>query len=303
MLSASAGSKCKILLSRELFRPEQLRLTVPRIREANAIVMRWYAIAVSPLVHTGDTILPRFYSRAVLGQRVRASTMACLTRESAGNTVDVELLRRDMAWDGAPKPVAHFNSAGDSPMPLQVLERVKAHIQVEATLGGYEAAANVQEELEAVYSSAAHFINAKPEEIALQVWNRLQLFCCCVCRVLSMYVSRICYFVNFYIVSKDLCIVSRICFLGVCVVHVRQESASMAWARAFYALAQGLSPGDRILTGMVEYGANYVAMLQVTCILGIAKVHGLVSRNMGQSCHLSALFGKPSDCFVYCSEN
>lgn len=37
----------------------------------------------------------------------------------------------------------------------------------------------------------------------------------------------------------------------------------MAWARAFYALAQGLSPGDRILTGMVEYGANYVAMLQV----------------------------------------
>ena len=39
----------------------------------------------------------------------------------------------------------------------------------------------------------------------------------------------------------------------------------MAWARAFYALAQGLSPGDRILTGMVEYGANYVAMLQVTC--------------------------------------
>lgn len=46
----------------------------------------------------------------------------------------------------------------------------------------------------------------------------------------------------------------------------------MAWARAFYALAQGLSPGDRILTGMVEYGANYVAMLQVTCILGIKMV-------------------------------
>lgn len=37
----------------------------------------------------------------------------------------------------------------------------------------------------------------------------------------------------------------------------------MAWARAFYALAQGLNPGDRILTGVVEYGANYVAMLQV----------------------------------------
>lgn len=38
----------------------------------------------------------------------------------------------------------------------------------------------------------------------------------------------------------------------------------MAWAKAFYALAQSLKPGDRILTGMIEYGANYVAMLQVT---------------------------------------
>lgn len=44
---------------------------------------------------------------------------------------------------------------------------------------------------------------------------------------------------------------------------VWQESASMAWARAFYALAQGLKPGDRIVTGVIEYGANYVAMLQV----------------------------------------
>lgn len=44
---------------------------------------------------------------------------------------------------------------------------------------------------------------------------------------------------------------------------VWQESASMAWARAFYALAQGLKPGDRIATGVIEYGANYVAMLQV----------------------------------------
>lgn len=44
---------------------------------------------------------------------------------------------------------------------------------------------------------------------------------------------------------------------------VSQESASMAWARAFYALAQGLKPGDRIATGVIEYGANYVAMLQV----------------------------------------
>lgn len=130
--------------------------------------MRWLAIAVSPLVRTGDIVLPRFNSRTALGKRVRAS-MACLTTESGGSTVDVERIRRDMVWDNGPTPVAHFNSAGDSPMPLKVLERVQAHMQIEATLGGYEAAANVQEELEAVYSSAAQLINAKPEEIALQV--------------------------------------------------------------------------------------------------------------------------------------
>lgn len=130
--------------------------------------MRWIAIAVSPLVHTGDTILPRLYSRTVPVKRLRAS-MACLTTESGGSTLDVERIRRDMVWDAAPTPVAHFNSAGDSPMPSKVLERVQAHMQMEATLGGYEAAANVEEELEAVYNSAAQFINAKPEEIALQV--------------------------------------------------------------------------------------------------------------------------------------
>lgn len=37
----------------------------------------------------------------------------------------------------------------------------------------------------------------------------------------------------------------------------------MAWARAFYALAQGLKAGDRLLTSVVEYAANYVAMIQV----------------------------------------
>lgn len=47
----------------------------------------------------------------------------------------------------------------------------------------------------------------------------------------------------------------------------------MAWARAFYALAQGLEPGDRILTGIIEYGANYVAMLQVKGSIASGVVH------------------------------
>ncbi|CAN0448694.1 unnamed protein product, partial [Scytosiphon promiscuus] len=95
--------------------------------------------------------------------------MTSVTTQSTG-TVDIESVRKDILWGEPHLPaVAHFNSAGDSPMPRQVLERVTRHMEVEATLGGYEAAANVQEELEAVYDSAAELINAKPEEIALQV--------------------------------------------------------------------------------------------------------------------------------------
>lgn len=137
-------------------------------REHETRNMRWAAIACSPLVHLGDTRLARAYTRAVLAKRVRVS-MSSLAAEPAKSTVDVECFRRDMLWGGGAKPVAHFNSAGDSPMPSTVLDRVTQHMQVEATLGGYEAAANVQEELDAVYDSAAQLINAKPDEIALQV--------------------------------------------------------------------------------------------------------------------------------------
>lgn len=86
---------------------------------------------------------------------------------SSRSEVDVERAREDILRGKT--PATHFNSAGDSPMPRPVLERVTKYMEMEATLGGYEAAALCDEELESVYESAARLINAEPDEIALQV--------------------------------------------------------------------------------------------------------------------------------------
>ena len=104
--------------------------------------------------------------------------------------------------------VIHFNNAGASLVPECVLETVIEHLRLEARMGGYEAANARAAELEAVYSSAAKLINARPDEIALV------------------------------------------------------EHATRAWDSAFYAVPLG--PGDRILTSVVEYAANFVAFLQVS---------------------------------------
>jgi selenocysteine lyase/cysteine desulfurase len=45
------------------------------------------------------------------------------------------------------------------------------------------------------------------------------------------------------------------------------ENATVAWQLAFYSLA--FKPGDRILTARCEYGANYVAFLQVAKRTGV----------------------------------
>ena len=41
------------------------------------------------------------------------------------------------------------------------------------------------------------------------------------------------------------------------------ENATVAWQAAFYGLARGLQPGDRILTAEAEYASNYIAFLQM----------------------------------------
>lgn len=104
--------------------------------------------------------------RAMLMKRV-SSALSGVRMGSSKPWFDVDRVRNDMVEEA--KSVVHFNSAGDSPMPLPVLERVTKHMKCEAALGGYEAAAQCEDELESVYESAAQLINANADEIALQV--------------------------------------------------------------------------------------------------------------------------------------
>jgi len=63
--------------------------------------------------------------------------------------------------------VAHFNNAGASLMPTPVLDAQIEHLKLEASIGGYEAAAAAADRCEAVYGSVASLIGADLEEVAL----------------------------------------------------------------------------------------------------------------------------------------
>jgi cysteine desulfurase / selenocysteine lyase len=79
-------------------------------------------------------------------------------------TIDLERLRAETPGCAQ---VAHFNNAGCALPPKPVLDAVIEHLQLEARIGGYEAAAKADDRLEAVYASIAQLINAVPDEIAL----------------------------------------------------------------------------------------------------------------------------------------
>ena len=76
--------------------------------------------------------------------------------------LDIEALRADT-------PDAHaspFNHAGAALPPRPVLAAVVGHLELEATIEGYEAAAHEAERLEDLYAAAASLIGARPDEIA-----------------------------------------------------------------------------------------------------------------------------------------
>ena len=78
--------------------------------------------------------------------------------------IDVERVREDTPGC---EEVIHFNNAGASLMPRAVLNAVIKHLELEASIGGYEAAKESQEEIENVYDKLASLIGCNRDEIAV----------------------------------------------------------------------------------------------------------------------------------------
>ena len=78
-------------------------------------------------------------------------------------TIDLDRVRRETPGCAE---VLHFNNAGASLMPRPVLDALVGHLQLEARIGGYEAAARAAAEIDHVYDALARLLNARPDEIA-----------------------------------------------------------------------------------------------------------------------------------------
>ncbi|MCO5970004.1 aminotransferase class V-fold PLP-dependent enzyme [Actinoallomurus sp. WRP6H-15] len=64
------------------------------------------------------------------------------------------------------REVVHLNAAGSALPPQVVLDVMHEHLDLEARVGGYEAADAVEERLSGTYDSLARLIGAHPDEIA-----------------------------------------------------------------------------------------------------------------------------------------
>src|SRR5690606_5251362 len=78
---------------------------------------------------------------------------------------DLERWRADTP--GVASGVIHLNNAGASLMPRPVLDAVRAHLELEARIGGYEAADAARAEIAAAYGSVARLVGAAPRNIAM----------------------------------------------------------------------------------------------------------------------------------------
>jgi cysteine desulfurase / selenocysteine lyase len=80
--------------------------------------------------------------------------------------IDVGAARRDTPGCICPHPRVHLNNAGASFSPAIVVDTVAAHLRLEQTVGGYEAASAAADASARVYAAIAALINADPSEIS-----------------------------------------------------------------------------------------------------------------------------------------
>jgi selenocysteine lyase/cysteine desulfurase len=77
--------------------------------------------------------------------------------------IDVQALR---AQTPGCEQVVHLNNAGASLPPAPVLDAVIGHLQLEASIGGYEAAREQADADQRLYGAVAELVKARPDQIA-----------------------------------------------------------------------------------------------------------------------------------------
>ena len=80
--------------------------------------------------------------------------------------IDIERVRADTPGC---ESVIHFNNAGSSLHPAQVVDAVVDYLRLEQRMGGYETQDMEAARLDGIYGSAARFLNCRPEEVAFTV--------------------------------------------------------------------------------------------------------------------------------------
>ncbi|MEZ5668238.1 MAG: aminotransferase class V-fold PLP-dependent enzyme [Alphaproteobacteria bacterium] len=81
--------------------------------------------------------------------------------------IDPAALARARADTPGCREVVHLNNAGAGLMPRPVLQAVEDHLRLEATIGGYEAAAAARDPIDHAYAALARLVGGAPDEIAL----------------------------------------------------------------------------------------------------------------------------------------
>lgn len=89
-----------------------------------------------------------------------------LTSPSPGNVTEESVRRWRRDTPGAEGRI-HLNNAGASLMPRPVLEAMQRHLDLEAEIGGYEAADEVADRVRETYALTGRLIGAGPESVAI----------------------------------------------------------------------------------------------------------------------------------------